>query len=139
MGGRYGMSFAAKAIQEGRYEDAVAEATKAWVRDEDNPEPLAERAEARAAQGRFGDAVADYEQAIAIDREAGVLEMEIVDDSYFSALLAAARAEPTVPAGVARLQTYATTLPSGRHLKEAVDWMRRLRGELESDFVKNRD
>ena len=78
MGGRYGMTQTAKFIQEGRYDDAVAEATKLYARDEENPEPLVERAEAYSLLGRYLDAVADLERAIELDKEAGVLEVDTV-------------------------------------------------------------
>lgn len=140
MGGRYGMTQTAKYIQEGRYEDAIAEASRLYGRDEENPEPLVERAEAFSLLARYSEAVVDLEQAIALDREAGVLDMDPVDDAYFSALLGAAKkeAEASVAAGVQRLSRYPEVLPNGRHVKDATDWARRLRGELKSEIVKER-
>ena len=38
------MSFAAKMIQEGKYAEAIEEATRAVARDEEDPAPLVERA-----------------------------------------------------------------------------------------------
>lgn len=131
------MSFAAKLVEQGKYEEAVAEATKAVEREDDNPEPLVERAGAYVLLERHADAVADYERALALDADENVLETDVVDDAYFSALLAAARAAGSVDAGVALLARYAQTLPSGRHVRDAADWQRRLRGELQSEFVKN--
>jgi hypothetical protein len=53
---------------------------------------------------------------------------------------AAAREEAkgSVEAGCARLASYLVTLPNGRHTADVRDWTRRLRGELESAFVKRR-
>src|SRR5665213_2550158 len=93
MAGRYGMSFAAKMIQEGKYVEAVEEATRAAARDDDDPAPLVERASAYAWLERYPEAVADLEAAIALDETAGVLETDVVDDAYFSALLGAAKVE----------------------------------------------
>ena len=93
MAGRYGMSFAAKLMQEGKYAEAVAEATRAVARDDEDPAPLVDRANAHAWLEQYGDAVRDFEAALALDQTAGVLEVDLVDDVYFSAVLGAARAE----------------------------------------------
>src|SRR5205085_644214 len=53
MAGRYGMSFAAKMIQEGKYAEAIEEATRAVARDEEDPTPLVERASAYAWLERY--------------------------------------------------------------------------------------
>jgi tetratricopeptide (TPR) repeat protein len=129
MAGRYGMSFAAKMIQEGKYAEAVEEATRAAARDDEDPAPLVERASAYAWLERYREAVADLEAAIALDETAGVLETDVVDDAYFSALLGAAKAEAkTSPESAAQtLARYATILPGGRHLADAVAWPERLR------------
>ena len=93
MAGRYGMSFATKMIQEGKYAEAIEEATRAVARDEEDPAPLVERASAYAWLERYPEAVKDLEAAIALDEAAGVLETDVVDDAYFSALLGAAKLE----------------------------------------------
>ena len=93
MAGRYGMSFAAKMIQEGKYAEAIEEATRAVARDEEDPAPLVERASAYSWLERYPEAVKDLEAAIALDETAGVLETDVVDDAYFSALLGAAKQE----------------------------------------------
>jgi tetratricopeptide (TPR) repeat protein len=137
MAGQYGMSFAAKLLEKGKYEEAIVEATRAIEREDDNPEHFVERATAAAFLERHAEAVSDLERALALDEEAGVLERDVVDDAYFSALLGAARALP-VADGVARLDRYRQIFPSGRHLRDAADWQKRLRGELPSHFVKER-
>ena len=53
MAGRYGMSFAAKMIQEGKYAEAIEEATRAVARDDEDPAPLVERASAYAWLERY--------------------------------------------------------------------------------------
>lgn len=129
MAGRYGMSFAAKLIQEGKYEEAIAEATRAVARDDEDPSPLVERAGALAWLERYPEAVKDLEAALALDETAGVLEVDVVDDAYFSALLGAAKIEARTSFDAAErtLARYGTVLPNGRHLAEAAAWPERLR------------
>jgi tetratricopeptide (TPR) repeat protein len=123
MAGRYGMSFAAKMIQEGKYAEAIEEATRAVARDEEDPTPLVERASAYAWLERY------LEAAIALDGSAGVLETDVVDDAYFSALLGAAKLEArtSMEAASRTLARYGTILPGGRHLTDAAAWPDRLR------------
>ena len=129
MTGRYGMSFAAKMIQEGKYAEAIEEATRAVARDDEDPAPLVERANAYALLERYPEAVKDLETAIALDETAGVLETDVVDDAYFSALLGAAKleAKTSLEAADKTLARYATVLPAGRHLADAAAWPNRLR------------
>ena len=91
MAGRYGMTFAAKLIQQGKYAEAVEEASRAVARDEEDPAALVDRASAYAWLERYPEAVRDLEAALALDQVAGVLESDVVDDAYFSALLGAAK------------------------------------------------
>jgi tetratricopeptide (TPR) repeat protein len=129
MAGRYGMSFASKMIEQGKYAEAIEEATRAVARDEEDPAPLVERASAYAWLERYPEAVKDLEAAIALDESAGVLELDVVDDAYFSALLGAAKAEArtSLQAAGQTLARYATVLPGGRHLADAAAWPDRLR------------
>jgi hypothetical protein len=64
-----------------------------------------------------------------LDKAAGVLEMDFVDDAYFSALLGAAKAEArtSMDAAVKTLARYKVVLPAGRHLADAEAWPDRLR------------
>ena len=87
MAGRYGMSFAAKLTEQGKYAEAIEEASRAAARDDEDPAPLVERAAAYAWLERYPEAVQDLEAALALDQTAGVLETDVVDDAYFSALL----------------------------------------------------
>src|SRR4029079_3597835 len=78
---------------------------------------------------RYPEAVTDLEAALALDETAGVLETDVVDDAYFSALLGAAKAEArtSMEAAERTLARYKTVLPGGRHLKDAAEWPDRLR------------
>ncbi len=141
MSGQYGRSFASKLIQDGKYDEAVAESTRAIAEEADDPEHFVDRATAYVQLDRNVEAAEDFVRALTLDETAGILETDMVDDAYFSALLAAAREEAkgSVEAGCRRLASYLGSLPEGRHVKDAGDWTRRLRGELKSEFVKNRD
>jgi tetratricopeptide (TPR) repeat protein len=137
MGHQYGRSQAAVLIDAGDYEAAVAAATEAMALEPDNSEHFFERASALANLERYAEAVADFERARALDVETRVLEDDVVDDAYFSALLGAARGEE-VRAGCATLERYRAQFPDGRHVSDVADWQKRLRGELPSHFVKER-
>lgn len=140
MSGQYGRSFASKLIQDGKYDEAIAESTKAIAQEDDNPEHFVDRATAYVQLDRNAEAAQDFVRALELDQTAGILETDMVDDAYFSALLAAAReeAKASVDTGCKRLAGYLEALPDGRHVKDAADWTRRLRGELKSEFVKTR-
>jgi tetratricopeptide (TPR) repeat protein len=135
---QYGKTFAAELNEHGDFDKALAAATDAIAREPENPDHFVDRGTAQAALEHYDAAVADFARALELDRETRTLDDDILDDSYFSALLGAARAEP-VDAGVARLGGYAALFPKGRHLADARDWARRLRGELKTEFVKRRD
>jgi tetratricopeptide (TPR) repeat protein len=138
MGHQYGKSKAATLIEREEYAEALAAAAAAIEAEPENPEHWLDRATALAALDRNGEALRDFEEARVRDRVVQVLEDDLVDDAYFSALLAAARAEGDVGAGCALLDRYAGCFPEGRHGQDARDWQRRLRGELRSEFVKER-
>jgi tetratricopeptide (TPR) repeat protein len=123
------MSFAAKLIQEGKYAEAVEEASRAVARDDEDPAALVDRATAYAWLESYPEAVRDLEAALALDETAGVLETDVVDDAYFSALLGAAKLEArsSLPAATQTLARYQTILPGGRHLADAAAWPDRLR------------
>jgi tetratricopeptide (TPR) repeat protein len=141
MMGQYGRSFASKLIQDGEFAEAIEAATRAIASEDDNPEHYVDRATAHVQLGRDAEAIDDFVRALELDLEAQILESDLVDDAYFSALLAAARAEAgrDVEAACARLAGYTRVLPRGRHLGDVADWTRRLKGELKSEFVKIRD
>jgi tetratricopeptide (TPR) repeat protein len=132
------MSRASVLIDAGEFEAALQAATEEAAREQENSEHLWDRAQALAALERYDEAVADFERAKLIDVKTSVLDDDMLDDAYFSALLGAARAAGDVAAGCAKLERYATQFPSGRHVQDAADWQKRLRGELKSHFVKER-
>ena len=121
MAGRYGMTFAAKLIEQGKYAEAVEEASRAVARDDEDPAALVDRATAYAWLERYPEAVRDFEAALQLDAEAGVLEIDLVDDAYFSAVLGAAQAEAktSIEAAERTLARYEAHLPAGRHLDDA--------------------
>ena len=128
------MSFASELNDKGDYDEAIEAATKAMADDAKNPEAFLDRAVAHDGLERYAEAAADFERAIALNAEARVLDKDNLDDAFFSALVAAARgeAETSVPAAARRLARYAEVLPGGRHVQDADDWRKRLRGEMPS-------
>ena len=135
------MSRAAVLNDAGEFEAAVQAATEEIAREPLNSEHLWDRGSALASLERYDEAVADFERAKDVDTKSAMLDDDMLDDAYFSALLGAARAAAAgdVAAGCAKLERYVGTYPSGRHVKDAEDWQKRLRGELKSHFVKQRD
>jgi tetratricopeptide (TPR) repeat protein len=138
MGHQYGMSRAAVLNEAGEFEAALQAATEEIAREGENSEHWLDRATALASLERYEEALADFERAKEVDAKTSVLDDDMLDDAYFSALLGAARATADVAAGCAKLERYATQFPSGRHVQDAGDWQKRLRGELKSHFVKER-
>ncbi len=132
------MSRASVLHDAGEFEASLQAATEEIAREQENSEHWWDRATALASLERYDEAVADFERAKQVDAKTSVLDDDMLDDAYFSALLGAARATPDVGAGCAKLERYAVTFPSGRHAKDAGDWQKRLRGELKSHFVKER-
>ena len=141
MAGRYGMSFAAELLEQGKYEEAIEAATSALQGDKANPEPFADRAAAYDYLERYAEAASDLEQALALNAAAPVIDQDNLDDAFFSALVGAAKtdAETSVDTGVARLARYPQVLPAGRHVQDSEDWRKRLRGELKSLLDKRTD
>jgi tetratricopeptide (TPR) repeat protein len=138
MGHQYGKSVAATLIEREDFDGAIAAATAALGVEPADSEHWLDRANAYAAVERYGEAVADFEEARRRDVKLQVLDDDMLDDSYFSALLGAARQEKDVSVGCALLDRYRQHFPDGRHGKDASDWQKRLRGELKSHFVKER-
>ena len=141
MAGRYGMSFAKSLIEKGDYEEAIEAATTAIEEGDEGPEPLFDRGTANELAEHFEAAVDDFEAAIVKNREVKEIDPFVLDDAYFAALLAGARAEAQadVSRGVTMLDRYAKNMPSGAHLSDSRDWQKRLRGEMPSLLDKTRD
>jgi tetratricopeptide (TPR) repeat protein len=138
MAGQYGVTFAAKLIEKGKYEQAIVEATQAIAREDDNPEHYWDRGSAHSWLHHYREAIGDFERALSLDEAAGVLDSDALDDAYFSALLGAAK-QTTLEEGLRLLEQYRALLPEGRHTRDAEDWQKRLKGELKSSFTKVRD
>jgi tetratricopeptide (TPR) repeat protein len=134
------MSFASELNEKGDYEEAIEAATKAMAEDDKNPEPFLDRAVAHDGLEQYAEAARDFERAITLNGVARVLDKDNLDDAYFSALVGAAKAEAetSVPAAVRTLARYAELLPEGRHVHDAEDWRKRVRGEMPS-FLDERD
>jgi tetratricopeptide (TPR) repeat protein len=134
MAGRYGMSFAAELNEKGDYEEALEAATSAMSAEKENPEPFADRAAAYDGLERYAEAARDLERALELNAAARVIDHDNLDDALFSALVGAAKVEveTSVDAAVALLARYAKVLPKGRHVRDADDWRKRLRGEMPS-------
>jgi hypothetical protein len=134
------MSFAKKHIEEGDYEAAIASATEEIEGGNKGPEPLFDRATAYELAERFAEAVVDFELAIQKNLAEKELDPFVLDDAYFSASLAAARAEAKadLPKALGRLDRYREVLADGAHVAESRDWQRRLRGELPSLLDKTK-
>ena len=141
MAGRYGMSFAKKHIEQGDYEEAIAAATDEIEGGNDAAEPLFDRATAYELCERYAEAVVDFERAIEKNRVEKELDPFVLDDAYFSATLAAARAESktSLQQALTRLDRYRELWPEGSHVAESRDWQKRLRGELPSLLDKTKD
>ncbi len=141
MAGTYGITFAQKLLAQGQYDQAIEASTQALTGEPENPEHFADRATALGLIERHDEAIDDYRRALLLDASEQILDEDMIDDALFSTLLRSARerAQKDVAAGVARLDEYATIRPHGRHLDDARDWQKRIRGELQSTFVKQRD
>src|SRR5690242_15079939 len=117
MAGRYGMSFAKELIEKGDYEEAVDAATKAIDDGDKGPEPLFDRGTALDFLERHDEAVADLEKAIAQNRAEKELDPFQLDDTYFTALLSAAKQKNDAT----MLERYENVVPDGAHLGDARD------------------
>lgn len=141
---RYGRTRAAELLQRGDAEEALEAADEVLEGGATGAEAARAHLDRGAALDlleRHLEAAEAFERAAVLD-EAGELDPLELDDGYFAAALAAARAEAasgSVAEAVARLDGYVTRLPSGTHVKEARAWKARLRGELPSLLDKTRD
>ncbi|MDB4966123.1 MAG: hypothetical protein JWN44_1812 [Myxococcales bacterium] len=138
MGHQYGMSRASVFNEAGEFEAALEASTQEITRESDNAEHYWDRASALSSLERYDEAVAEFERAKLVDTKLGVLDDDMLDDAYFSALLGAARQEKDIETGCEKLRRYLTVFPAGRHVTDTDEWQRRLRGELKSKFVKER-
>ena len=134
------MTFAKKHIEEGDFDEALRITTEEIDGGTASPETFVDRAVALDLLERHDEAAKDFERALELDRTAHELIVDDVDDAYFSAVVSAAEklAKTSVPGAVTLLETYAKCLPQGRHLAEAEDWKKRMRGELKTLLDKTK-
>lgn len=138
MSGRYGMTFARDSIERGEYEEAIAAATEAITSGDAGPEPCFDRARTYELLERYDEALDDFEEATRRNRATKEMSPFEIDDAYFSAVVAAARAT-SKERGVALLARYRAFAVDGAHLKESVEWELRLTGKLPSLLDKTKD
>jgi hypothetical protein len=130
------MSFAKELIERGEYEEAIASATQEIAEGAEGPEPFLDRATAHELEESFADAAHDFEEAIRRNLAQKVLDPFVLDDAYFSALVAWANGDRAVAPSL--MPRYRATLPQGAHVAESHEWEKRLRGELPSLLDKTR-
>jgi len=126
-GTTYGITFSRKLRDQGEYQQSLAEAEKAAVRDPDDPEPIYDRAATLYCLGRYEEAVAGFEQAIQIEQSANVMDEGVLDDDLFEALRKWAENEPARCREI--LGRYAKLMPRGAHITDVGKWLK----HIESD------
>jgi tetratricopeptide (TPR) repeat protein len=135
----YGQSFAQKYLSEGKLDEALLETDKAIELDDEDPEPVLDRAQVLLAMNRYEETVTAVQRAIELDRTAKIVDDMVVDDTLFSALVgwaqSLAAADPDK--AVAVMARYLKIFPPGIHQPEAEEWTRRFRGHVET-WVKAR-
>jgi tetratricopeptide (TPR) repeat protein len=125
----YGALASAVLVAECRFEEAITEASREIVAQPDEPEAYFHRGQALAAMGRFEEAAADYERALALDASASGMDPEAADDELFFALRSLALAQKARPAeALATLERYRRLLPEGRHLADIKTWTDHING-----------
>lgn len=139
MAENYGVTFAQKLLRHGDYDQAVQAASEHLGKEPKNPEPYHDRARAYAALSRYPEALADYRQAIELDREEQILADWELDDGLFSMLVAWGQAAEPTDEKLRIIGHYAELLPAGNHRKEAEEWALRFQGKLKTTFIKPRD
>jgi len=131
-------TFAREMIDDQRYEEAIAAATEAMTENPEDPEAHLDRGAAHDLLARHEEAAVDFERAFALDRKAGILSDDDLDDRLFEALrqwaLAIGETEPERGAQI--LRRYRDTFPKGRHDGDVDRWLSRLRGEKGPTWVK---
>src|SRR5688500_15415873 len=93
-GSTYGITFARKLREQGKYEEALDAANTAIAKRTDDPEAMYDRAATLYCMERFEPAVEAFARAISLDAEANELEEGVLDDDLFEALRKWAVAEP---------------------------------------------
>jgi len=125
----YGQLHSTKLCAEGLFEEAVAAAGAEIAAEPGEPEAYFNRGQALVGLERFGDAVVDYERALALDASASGVDPDAVDDELFFALRRQAeRLATDRAAAIATLERYLEVLPGGRHVDDVPKWIDKLNG-----------
>jgi tetratricopeptide (TPR) repeat protein len=125
----YGALASSHLVTEGRFEEAVAQASQEIAALPDEPEAYFNRAQALTALGRLEDAVDDYEAALRLDASSSSLDPAAVDDELFFALRSIAVAHKDRPAdALDALERYRRALPQGRHIADLQTWIDHVNG-----------
>jgi tetratricopeptide (TPR) repeat protein len=125
----YGALASAALVAEGKFAEAIEQASREIDSQPEEPEAYFQRGQALGALGRFEQAAADYERALALDASASGLDPEAADDELFFALRNIAVAQKAHPAeALATLERYRRVLPAGRHLDDIKTWTDHING-----------
>lgn len=125
----YGALPSTELIAACQFEEAIAAASKEIATQPDEPEAFFNRGQAHAGLGRFDQAAADYERALALDASASGVDPDAIDDELFFALRSIATTQRDRPAeAIATLERYRTLLPAGRHLDDIKTWVDHVNG-----------
>jgi tetratricopeptide (TPR) repeat protein len=131
------MSFARDHIERGDGDAALASADEDIAARPAAPDAHYDRASALELLENYPDSIEAYEHAIALNAEAKQIDGFMLDDAYFSALVAASRATVGDPAKAAAwFARYPSHSPTGAHLRDAEEWSKRALGVLTSTLDK---
>jgi len=134
----YGALFSTQLVRDGRYPEAIETASREIATQPNEPEAFFNRGQALTLLGRFDEAVADYERALALDDSASSVDPESIDDELFFALRSAAEARKADPTEAIRtLERYRQILPHGRHVDDIPKWRDSFSG-VETVWVRER-
>ncbi|HXU81816.1 MAG TPA: tetratricopeptide repeat protein [Polyangia bacterium] len=125
----YGALASTELVAECKFDDAIAQASREIAAQPDEPEAWFNRGQALTGLGRFAEAAADYEKALALDASASGLDPEAADDELFFALRNIALSQKDRPEeAIATLERYRRVLPEGRHIGDIKTWEDHIKG-----------
>jgi tetratricopeptide (TPR) repeat protein len=125
----YGALASTELLAECKFDEAITRASAEITALPREPEAYFNRGQALSALGRFEEAAADYERALALDASASGLDPEAADDELFFALRSLAVSRKDRPAeALATLERYREVLPEGRHLEDIKTWTDHING-----------
>jgi tetratricopeptide (TPR) repeat protein len=120
-GTTYGITFSKKLCDQGKYQEALAEAEKAMAFDPEDPQPVYDRAAAEYCLGSYADATRDFARAIQLESVANLMDEGVLDDDLFECLRKWAESEPTRARSI--LARYAELMPEGSHQLDVGKWI----------------